>query len=263
VSTFFLPNDFIEIRNDVIQLFDKVPVIRLESNNFLGLFGEVDLILSGLDSSNFELCDFLHEQEQAFLQNIRAINFKHSWLAGRLLAKSTWLQLNKNNHKNSHTITQLNQLNIISRNQSNLSITPKMFFNGEVVDNSFSISHIDSHATVFFAKNNNAQVGCDLVNPDSITDNLQKLFYDQNEINFLHNANKEISLQFHKERIWGVKETAFKILGNNRTFKPEKWLTEYIGNGWYQCIDADSQNQNKINIRTTIIKNKILTIGNN
>jgi hypothetical protein len=298
-KSFFLHDNFIEIGNDVVTLFRTVPVICIESADFLGLFGEVGLIVFGVDLTDSGLCKFLHKHERAFLQTVRATNFKKSWLAGRLLAKSIWLKLyashhefrqydcaktcfstNKpaaqtenlnancsknivrNNHKkNPRTIPTFNQLCIVSRNQFNRPIMPSMFFDGEVVADSFSISHVDSHVAVFFAKGKGVRIGCDLVNPDSITDNLQKLFYAQNEIDSLLNSNEKLSIQFHKERIWGVKETAFKILGNNRTFKPAKWLTTYIGNSWYQCHDTDSQDHKTINIHTLILKNKILTIG--
>ncbi|MDR2642025.1 MAG: hypothetical protein LBC74_04450 [Planctomycetaceae bacterium] len=261
-------NNSLEIGNDTIKLFNNVPVIRFESDSFFGVLCEVDLIVSGIHLSDFGLREFLCEKEQSFLQTIRATNFKHSWLAGRLLAKSAWLKFNynrifNNNHsKKSQTTPALNQFCIVSRDQFNHSIAPVMFFDGEVVNISFSISHIDSHVAVFFAKENCLRVGCDLVNPDSITTNLQKLFYDQIELDSILNSDEKVSFQFHNERIWSVKETAFKILGNGKTFKPRQWLTRYITNGWYQCTDADSPDQKKINIRTLIINNKILAIGN-
>ncbi|MDR1478762.1 MAG: hypothetical protein LBJ00_07445 [Planctomycetaceae bacterium] len=292
MSTVFSQNDSIEIGNDTVRLFRDVPVIRFESASFLGLFGEVELIVSGCGWDG-GVCDFLHEKELSFLQTISAENYKSACFAGRVLAKATWslahnakytqatlkfMELNTQvrqreavvqwrslspipasiyNHKNLRP----NQLCILSRDQFNRSTLPIMFFDGGVVDCSFSISHVDSHVAVFFAKDNGMRIGCDLVNPDSITANLRKLFYKQNELNSQLNSAENLPIKFHNERIWSVKETAFKILGNGRTFKPEQWLTVYSENGWYQCTDIDTPDQKKINIRTQIIKNKILAIG--
>ncbi|MDR1483492.1 MAG: hypothetical protein LBT09_01570 [Planctomycetaceae bacterium] len=269
--TFFLrQDDSIEIVADTLNLFRAVPVIRFESAGFFGFLCDVGSILSGVELSDFGLCNFLHERERLFLQTVRATNFKYSWLAGRLLAKSAWLRLNSNNDlittnhkKNSRLIPALNQLCIISRDSFNRSIAPVMFFGDVVLSDSFSfsISHIDSFAAVFFVRGGCLRVGCDLVEPDSVTVNLQRLFFAQSEIDMIGDSDKNCLVQFQGERIWSVKETAFKILGNNRSFKPQQWLTSYIGNGWYRCKDTRSQDQKTINIRTIIIKNKILAIG--
>jgi hypothetical protein len=261
MSTVFSQNDCIEIGNDVVQLFCDVPVIRFESSSFLGLLGEVDLIVSGWSGGE---CNFLHAREQSFLQTINAANYKRSCFAGRLLAKSAWLLVNsfKRDRKNNlPPRPSLDQLCIISRDQFNRSTVPILFFGGVVLDYSFSISHIDSHVAVFFAKETNLRIGCDLVNPNSITANLQQMYYKPDELDSQLNSAEKSSIQFHDERVWSVKETAFKILGNGRTFKPEQWLTTYSGNGWYQCTDTAAPDQKKINIRTQLIQNKILSIG--
>jgi hypothetical protein len=268
MSTIFSQNDCIEIGNDVVKLFCEVPVIRFESSSFLGLLGEVGLIVSGSGLSGWSggFCNFLHEREQSFLQTINAANYKQSCFAGRLLAKSAWLLVNgsKRDSKNKNNLSprpSFDQLCIISRDQFNRSTVPILFFGGIVVDYSFSISHIDSHVAVFFAKDNDLRIGCDLVKPNSITANLQQMFYKPDELDSQLNSAEKSSIQFHNERVWSVKETAFKILGNGRTFKPEQWLTAYSGNGWYQCTDTAAPDQKKINIRTQITQNKILSIG--
>ncbi|MDR2169160.1 MAG: hypothetical protein LBP59_03365 [Planctomycetaceae bacterium] len=294
-SEFFL-GDAIEVGNGVIKLFNDVPVICFESLNFFGFFCEVDLILSGVGLFASGVNEFLHERERLFLRSVSASNYRNSWFAGRVLAKSVWFQLNQkylnqkklnqNQNQNQNYLDQnyfnqscggdiyvdvckknffadltYNRLCIISRDSLNRVVSPVLFIDGAALDCSFSISHIDSHVVVFFAKGVYWRVGCDLVEPDAVTDNMQQLFYNKDEIDSIHNPNKKPSIQFHKERIWSVKETAFKILGGDRSFKPEQWSTEYIENGCYKCKDANSPNQKSINIRTIIAKNKIIAIG--
>ncbi|MDR2345887.1 MAG: hypothetical protein LBE18_07445 [Planctomycetaceae bacterium] len=262
----FLQTDSIEIGTETIKSFREAEIIRLESSSFLGFVGDVELIAPGteLDTSDFGMSEFLHEKEQLFLRTVRAKNYRKSWFAGRLLAKSIRLQLerkNSNNHKQKNLSNlNYNQICITSRDSSNRLMKPVMFIENKADESSFSISHIDSHAAVFFAKEKFLRIGCDLVEPNSITLNLQQRYYKQSEIESI-NSDQNQFMKFHNERIWGVKETAFKILGDNRTFKPEQWLTSYIENGWYKCTDTNSSTQKTITVRTLIINNKILTIS--
>ncbi|MDR1923850.1 MAG: 4'-phosphopantetheinyl transferase superfamily protein [Planctomycetaceae bacterium] len=243
-----------------------LPVVLFDAGRFRVVLVRRDVVLNFFGSVSSDLRmgvhDFLHVDENEQLKKIKSDNYRGARLAGRLLAKLTWLHTqaateNITQKNNNEICREFSRICINSRDAHGTAITPTIHFDNILIENSLSISHTDTWVAVTIAKDASLKVGCDLVEQGSVTKGIRQTFFCENESKFADSSpDKNIN-----EQIWSVKEAVYKVASNNKPFDPLNLRTEKIADGRFNCTDTKSPNRQTILARTTNINNIILTIA--
>ncbi len=158
----------------------------------------------------------------------KAESRKKQWLAGRQLCKLLIQE------KVIDQTLPLNQIEILSRNNTGQSVRPEIRINGMKKTWALSISHTNKDVWVALSLKTNSQIGIDLV-PTLLPDCKYLLQW--------FSAREKESFQFHSDeeivQQWAFKEAIYKAVNNGESFSPlqieiiksTSGLSQYIVNG--------------------------------
>jgi hypothetical protein len=176
-----------------------------EERGIWAAFAEIQEILERVQGHE---SDFLSQESLAYWQTIRAEKYRRQWLAGRICATNLWFQ-----HQNEIPLPHSQrEVTIVSRNPNGKGMKPTLFFRNISIDRELSISHLDEAVLTVLAKQSGHRMGCDLILPGSISVATSRTFFHDDEI-----------VLNEPDKIWAVKETAYKALNNGEAFAPRRW----------------------------------------
>ena len=202
--------------------------------------------------------DFLSASERKVLHGIRAPNYRRSWFGGRLCTKILWFREGGHALSDSMSFDDSfdpgiwKEIDIVSRNAEKKGIRPILHVGGEQIDRDVSISHSDSAVFVMLAKAPDIRVGCDIVPVGSITQGVVDRFFTEEESAAAASLPCDLS-----DRIWAVKETAYKAGNEYYPFAPIKWRVSVRESNLFTCRSPDFKD---FSVRTFLHDNHVVAV---
>jgi phosphopantetheinyl transferase (holo-ACP synthase) len=177
-------------------------------------------VVAGIESIDLAETAFLSVSELQQLQRIKNRSYRQEWQVARYCAKML------------SGIPQWDwtEIDIVSRNNKMKGIRPVLYFHGEKFGRDLTLSHAGGFALACLAKQEEQQIGCDIVPENSINNAVIRRFFLPKEQHGI------------PEEIWAVKETAYKAANENIGFQPLHWQTEQVGEHQYICINNTGTN---------------------
>ncbi|GHT21616.1 hypothetical protein FACS189419_02790 [Planctomycetales bacterium] len=193
-----------------------------ESDDYWAVFSEAGEILEPIAGQETE---FLSPESAVLWRSIRAENYRRSWLAARICAATLWSRcINGTAHP------PWNEVNIVSRNAEGKGCRPVFYFQNAALDRDISLAHVDGAVLAVLAKRSGYRVGCDLVPLGSISSATERFFFHEDETGFGANNG---------DKIWAVKEAAYKAGNENTPFAPRNWRVSSGQDGTFCCKNGE------------------------
>lgn len=222
----------------------------LENQNWTAYFASIAEINASVACIEEQ---FLHDGEMEVFDTIRSTSYRESWFAGRILAKTIYVQQHI-----AEQNTDWKNIRIVSRNSSGRSIAPRMLRYDVDTGFVFSLSHVADRVMMVVPASPVAGIGCDLVCQGTTTPGMVKTFFHDAEIS---DPLGSISFDVHCDTLWAVKEAAYKSCSGNEPFQPRRWLAQRIEENRYLCRHLDPNRQLSAEAETFTIDDYIIAVA--
>ncbi len=234
------------------DVFGSHPVfksmLRYENDDSYGILAGVSSIVAATVENEDR---FLSRDEWKRWKTIAAQTYREPWFAGRICVAILWAR-----YLNTVDAVPWKELETISRDRNERGTRPRLYHRGVAIDRDLSISHSSEWVLVLVAKRLGLRLGCDLTAVNSVPESVCRRFFHESEI--LHD---NATAPEHREQVWAVKETAYKICNETRGFSPLHWLTRRLDNDTFSCVDLKSDMKNPVTVSTFRHANHVVAVG--
>ena len=155
-----------------------------------------------------DLPDNLHwlgDDERRELSLLSDPSRRQHWLCGRLAAKELLAK--------SQPLTDVAQLQVLTRDAAGKSIRPRIFVTGKEVSASVSISHDGEFAIA--ATGGRQRIGVDIVPQYQFSGRFMSTWFTPREQSWLRDETHET-----QRSAWALKEAVYKAINNGESFAP-------------------------------------------
>lgn len=171
-----------------------------------------------------ELYAQLSVREASQAARFRAVPRRSAYIFGRYLARrlvAEWLELSEDTSTPWAASEQdLSGIEILAADSSRSTSSPVVYFDGEQLPVSISLSHLDGWVAAGLASNQVAGIGVDLVRVQPPARGFLRLWFTESERSAIDaSAQPDVDIA----RIWSAKEATYKCLGRGQSFRPQDW----------------------------------------
>ncbi|MDR1491522.1 MAG: 4'-phosphopantetheinyl transferase superfamily protein [Planctomycetaceae bacterium] len=167
-----------------------------------------------------DVASYLADSEIAVWSNIRDVNYRRAWLAGRFLVKGIYESLRQNASEPVLNAPRLfPSYEIISRNASRRGIRPYLTVDKKPTPTAITITHSESMIGVGIALSETIRLGMDVASLETVSQKIVKTFFQKEERQMVYSFPDE----HWAERLWCVKEAAYKALNDGEPFMPSRF----------------------------------------
>ena len=172
--------------------------------------------------------NWLGSEEQRELSRWRHARRRLAWLVGRWLAKSVvWESTGAVQSVDTLNIQQatpkveipaeFSQLQILSRNEKEMGVRPKLRWTDAQTVGDLSISHDETRVLVAYSPDDHVRLGVDLVPTGELSGNFQQTWFTAQEQSAWKHQPQGEMLGWR----WAVKEAFYKAVNQAQPFQPD------------------------------------------
>jgi phosphopantetheinyl transferase len=178
------------------------------ANDYIERFAQFDELRSA-----YELCGnaWLSAAEKRELDSMRDESRREAWLCGR------WLSKQLIHEACSLPETDLEAIEILSRDSEGRGMRPAVTVNGEPNSVSLSISHSTHAVLVAVTTQPGLSIGVDLTIPETVKPGFLRMWFTEAEQERLKSADSPLVMTY-----WAIKEAVYKACQNGESFSPRK-----------------------------------------
>lgn len=185
-------------------------------NTCLTRYARLDALLSGAVGS-----DWLRGDELLEFDRIHDASRRQQWLAGRLLSRALLVE--------TFSIDSGCHLQVLSRDDRNLGVSPRVLLDGREVDCGLSIAHSQRGVLVAVSQPRSAFVGVDLCDAIPVTAGFLRLWFTATEQHWIQADS------YRAATAWAGKEAVYKAMGQGAAWNPREIEVLPAAKGGYQC----------------------------
>jgi phosphopantetheinyl transferase len=165
--------------------------------------------------------DWLRGDELREFDRIHDRSRQQQWLAGRLLSRALLVE--------TFSLDSGCQLQILSRDDRNLGVSPRVLLEGRELDCGLSIAHSQRGVLVAVSAARSISVGVDLCDALVATPGFLRLWFTAAEQNWIQADSSRAATA------WATKEAVYKAMGQGAAWNPREIELLSAADGGYAC----------------------------
>ncbi len=178
-------------------------------------------IVEALPPAARALPSWLSTDERAELARLRDAARRQQWLAGRWLSKRFIGE--------AADVSDVGQIQILSRDERQRGVRPRIMLDGRRLDWSLSISHTDRGVLVALVPTDLFSVGIDLARDVTTAAGFRRLWFSAGERQWIDDDPRRATVA------WAVKEAVYKAANTGETWDPRDVEVVRQGSGDFPC----------------------------
>ena len=215
-----------------------------DTSRYVAVYADIPEILDGIAGKENI---FFHSNELQYAYTIKNNIVRHCFYAGRYCTKHIFsLQ--------QSCPVSFTSIEVISRNSLGKGVSPFLSVNSRTIDCNISISHSDTAVFVMLSKENSIRAGCDIVPSGSITEKVVKHLFNMEEQSL---CKQDFS---NADKIWSVKEAAYKSGNAGQAFSPKHWNVKQNGSDCWTCSPLIAESDTAFLVQTFLHKNHVVAV---